>query len=69
MEPKLFDAERRALECSSELEREAWLRYTSSARPGEDEGSYYVDASVKACSILLGVHLHTRFCLPERQRR
>jgi hypothetical protein len=44
-EPTLLDADRRALECTSINEREAWLRYFTSVKPGVEEEEYKVAKS------------------------
>jgi all-trans-8'-apo-beta-carotenal 15,15'-oxygenase len=45
MESGLMDDQRRTLTCKSEHEREAWLRFAISAKPGDDEQEYFVDPS------------------------
>jgi all-trans-8'-apo-beta-carotenal 15,15'-oxygenase len=45
MESDLMDDERRALDCKSEHEREAWLKFAVSCKVGDDEKEYFVDPS------------------------
>ncbi len=45
MEPNVLDSDREQLPCKSEVEREAWLRYFISSKPGKDEIETYIDES------------------------